>query len=74
MNEPRDNDYSHMQTLLNQDYTPKIVRWIWWHFRLDPRFKIRVMAVWKQTRYFSFTEALHNTEFLSLWGGGEGYF
>ena len=24
MNEPQDNDYAHMQTIVNQDYPPRI--------------------------------------------------
>ena len=49
---------------LNQDHPPRIVRLIWLYYRLDLR-----LAVWKQARYFSFTEAPQNTEFLSLWRG-----
>ena len=52
MNEPRNNEYADKQTTLNQDHPPRIVRWIWLYYRLDLR-----LAVWKQARYFSFTEA-----------------
>ena len=58
-------EYADKQTTLNQDHPPRIVRWIWLYYRLDLR-----LAVWKQARYFSFTEAPQNTEFLSLWRGG----
>ena len=46
----------------------RIVRLIWRNCRLDPRFKIWVLAVWQHTLYFSFREAPHKTEFSSLWG------
>ena len=45
------------------------MRWIWLYYRLDLR-----LAVWKQARYFSFTEAPQNTEFLSLRRGGGDIF
>ena len=65
MSEPRNNEYADKQTTLNQDHPPRIVWWIWLYYRPDLR-----LAVWKQARYFSFTKAPQNTEFLSLWRGG----
>ena len=40
-----------------------MARWLRWHCPPDTRFEIRALAVWGRARYFSVTEAPHNTDF-----------
>ena len=45
-----------------------MVRWLRWHCPPDTGFEIRALAVWGRARYFSVTEASHNTDFHTWMG------
>ena len=45
-----------------------MVRWLRWHCPPDTGFEIRALAVWGRARYFSVTEAPHNTDFHTWMG------
>ena len=45
-----------------------MVRWLRWHCPPDTGFEIRALAVWGRARYFSVTEAPHNTNFHTWMG------
>ena len=45
-----------------------------WHCNSDTGFKIRAVAVWGRARYFSVTEAPHNTDFQTWMGKKHFYF
>ena len=45
-----------------------MVRWLRWHRPPDTGFEIRALVVWDWVRYFSVTEAPHNTEFHTWMG------
>ena len=45
-----------------------MVRWVRWHCPPDTGFEIRALAVWGRARYFSVTEAPHNTDFHTWMG------
>ena len=45
-----------------------------WHCPPDTRFEIRALAVWGRARYFSVTEAPHNTSFYTRMGKKHFFF
>ena len=53
---------------MGQENLLRMVRWMWWHCPPDTGFKIRALAVWGRVRYFSVTEAPHNTDFHTWMG------
>ena len=53
---------------MSQENLLRMVRWMRWHCPPDTVFEIRTMTVWGRARYFSVTEAPHNTEFYTWMG------
>ena len=60
--------FVHIQAKLGQENLLRKVRWVRRRCPPDTGFEIQTLEVWGRARYFSMTEALHNTEYYEWMG------